>query len=208
MVIAASVRILRHPSQLRSERVDPRIERSRAAVLDAAADLLVEGGPNAVTIDAIVARSGVAKSTIYRHWPTRDEVLLAVIDATAPHLPRPDPDADVVTSLRTILRAAAATLNDPRWARMVPALMLLKHHEAGIKEIDDRLEHERHSVVTSLIERAAEQGVVAAGVDASEAVAELFGPLLFAHLTGTAAVDDGFADRTLDRFLAAHHPAT
>ena len=52
--------------------------RTREAVLTAATDLLVEGGPSAVTIDAVVARSGVAKSTIYRHWESRDEVLVAV----------------------------------------------------------------------------------------------------------------------------------
>src|SRR5690606_191899 len=48
--------------------LDARVARSRATVLRTATDLLVEGGPSAVTIDAIVARSGVAKSTIYRHW--------------------------------------------------------------------------------------------------------------------------------------------
>lgn len=63
--------------------MDPRVARSRAAIIRAATDLLVEGGPNAVTIDAIVAQSGVAKSTIYRHWQSRDEVLLAVIEACA-----------------------------------------------------------------------------------------------------------------------------
>ena len=73
----------------------PACARSRAAVVRAATDLLVEGGPSAVTIDAIVARSGVAKSTIYRHWASRDDVLLDVIESCAPVLPRPDPDLDV-----------------------------------------------------------------------------------------------------------------
>ena len=87
---------MRHPSPVPCATVDPRVSRTRAAVLRAATDLLVEGGPYAVTIDAIVARSGVAKSTIYRHWQSRDEVLLSVIESCAPQLPEPDPDADVV----------------------------------------------------------------------------------------------------------------
>ena len=55
--------------------VDPRIERSRCAVLEATVALLAESGYGAVTIEAVAARSGVAKSTIYRHWPGRVELI-------------------------------------------------------------------------------------------------------------------------------------
>ena len=189
--------------------MDPRVTRTRAAVLQAATDLLVEGGPNALTIDAIVGRSGVAKSTIYRHWPSRDEVLLAVIESRAPMMPEPDPAADVVTSIREAVRASAATLNDPEWARMVPAMMLLRNNDEDIKAIDERLEKRRHAVLASLIERAAAEGVLADDVDVAEAITFLFGPMLFAHLTETVPLDGGFADRIVDRFLAAYgDPAT
>jgi AcrR family transcriptional regulator len=186
--------------------VDPRVSRSRAAVIRAATDLLVEGGPSAVTIDAIVARSGVAKSTIYRHWQARDEVLLAVIEECAPRLPEPDPDSDVVTALRQTMHAVAATLNDPEWARVIPALLMLKNHEAGVRAIDERLEHEQDEILTSLIQRAMDEGVLAPDVDVPEAITHLLGPLLFAHLTEVVAVDKAFADRTLERFLAAYRP--
>src|SRR5687767_10053529 len=59
--------MVRHASQSSERETDGRIARTRSAVLRSATDLLMEGGPSAVTIDAIVARSGVAKSTIYRH---------------------------------------------------------------------------------------------------------------------------------------------
>ncbi len=182
------------------------MSRTRAAVLRTATDLLVEGGPYAVTIDAIVARSGVAKSTIYRHWQSRDEVLLAVIESCAPQLPEPDPDTDVVDALREVMHAMVGALNDPEWARVVPALLMLKNHEAGIKAIDERLEHEQDMVVTMLIERAVKEGVLASGLDVQEAITMLLGPLLFAHLTESVPLDEPFADRTLDRFLLAYRP--
>ncbi len=180
------------------------MSRSRAAVIRAATDLLVEGGPSAVTIDAIVARSGVAKSTIYRHWQSRDEVLLAVIEACAPQLPPPDPTADVESSLHDVLRAMAGFLNDPEWARVVPALLMLKNHEAGVAAIDQRLEREQEDVLKSLLERGVGEGVLPADLDVREAIAMLAGPLLFAHLTDTVKVDDDFADRCVDHFLAAY----
>ncbi len=85
--------------------MDARVARTRAAVLRTATDLLVEGGPSAVTIDAIVARSGVAKSTIYRHWESRDDVLVAVIENCAPNLVAPDPALGFEHGLRIAGRA-------------------------------------------------------------------------------------------------------
>jgi AcrR family transcriptional regulator len=146
----------------------------------------------------------VARSTIYRHWQSRDEVLLSVIEACAPALPEPDPAADVVTSIRETLRSIARSLNDPEWARLLPALLMLRYHEAGIAAIEQRLEREQDKVLTTLLRRAVEEGVVPDGVDVQESIAMLVGSLLFAHLTEAVPLDEGFADRPLDRFLAAH----
>jgi AcrR family transcriptional regulator len=194
----------RQVSPLRSDGVDARVARSRAAVIRTATDLLVEGGPSAVTIDAIVARSGVAKSTIYRHWPSRDDVLLAVMEACAPNLPPPDPDTDVESALRTLVHTAAGFLRDPDWARVVPALLLLKTHEHGIADLEQRLERRQEEVFQQVLGRGVADGSLRADLDIPEAIAQLIGPLFFAFLTGGVAIDDGFVDRTVDRFLATH----
>ena len=55
---------------------DPRVARSRAAVLAATVDLLGELGHAGTTVEAIAERSGVAKTTIYRHWPSRAPLLI------------------------------------------------------------------------------------------------------------------------------------
>jgi AcrR family transcriptional regulator len=197
---------VRQASRVPSATVDPRVTRSRNAVLRAATELLVEGGPNAVTIDAIVARSGVAKSTIYRHWESRDDVLVSVIEHVAPHLPEPDPADDVVTALRTTLHALVASFNDPNWARVVPALLMLRYHEASIAALEERLERQQDTVLTTLLRRACAEGLLRADLDIPEAIALVVGPLLFAHLTESVPLDDAFADRTLDTFLRANRP--
>ena len=67
-------------------------ERARAEVLEAAADLVAEVGVERATIEEIAARSGVAKTTIYRHWPSKQAL---VVDAVRGVLPadgaRPTP---------------------------------------------------------------------------------------------------------------------
>jgi AcrR family transcriptional regulator len=198
---------VRHPSPVPFDDVDPRVSRSRAAVLRAATDLLVEGGPRAVTVDSIVHRSGVAKSTIYRHWESRDDILLSVIESCAPDIPMPDPDADVVDAMREVVHAMAEALNDPEWARVLPALLMLKNHESGIAAMNDRLEHEQEMALNTLLTRAAAEGVLRADLDAQDAVTMLVGPLLFAHLTDSVKLDKDFVDRAVDNFLKAYAPS-
>lgn len=70
--------------------LDRRVERSRTLVLNAGATLLAEQGYAAFTVEAIVAKTGVAKTTIYRHWATRSELLAAAIERLAEQFPPPD----------------------------------------------------------------------------------------------------------------------
>jgi TetR/AcrR family transcriptional regulator, regulator of autoinduction and epiphytic fitness len=198
---------VRHPSPVPFDDVDPRVSRSRAAVIRAATDLLVEGGPSAVTVDSIVHRSGVAKSTIYRHWESRDEILLSVIESCAPAITMPDPETAVVDAIRQVVQAIADALNDPEWARVLPALLMLKNHESGVAAMNDRLEHEQEMALTVLLDRAASEGILRSDLDAQEAVTMLVGPLLFAHLTDSVKLDPAFVDRAVDNFLKAYAPS-
>ena len=186
--------------------LDPRIARSRAAVISAATELLVEAGPAAVTIDAIVARSGVAKSTIYRHWTSRDDVLLDVMEVCAPDIGDPDPSLGVEAGLREIGHRIGEMLNDPEWARVLPALLMLKNHAHGIADLDKRMEERQNEVVSTLIRRGIDEGLLTPEAGDPEASAVLVGPLFFAQLTGLVTIDAGFVDRTVDRFLAAYRP--
>src|SRR4029450_13783209 len=56
------------------EEVDPRVERSRRVILEATLGELGEVGYGTLTIEAVAARAGVGKSTIYRHWPGKLEL--------------------------------------------------------------------------------------------------------------------------------------
>ena len=56
-------------------------------MLDAARSLLAEKGFAGTTVEAIATRAGVGKATIYRRWPTREALLLAVTTADLPDDP-------------------------------------------------------------------------------------------------------------------------
>jgi len=59
----------------------PRVERSKAAILDATLALLAEAGVGGMTVDAVAARAGVGKATVYRHWGSRAELIVEAISS-------------------------------------------------------------------------------------------------------------------------------
>lgn len=186
--------------------MDPRVARSQAAVVRAATDLLVEGGPSAVTVDAIVGRSGVAKSTIYRHWASRDDILFAVLDECAPNILPPPPDVDFETGLRDLVRQFVEMSNDPEWTRIFPALLMLRAHEETVEHIQRRMEDKQEDALADILRRGVAEGKLRPDVDKEVVGAILLGPLVFAHLTGKLAVDQALADVAVDNALRAFAP--
>jgi AcrR family transcriptional regulator len=183
--------------------LDPRVARSRDAVITAARELLVESGPSAVTVDAVVARSGVAKSTIYRHWESRDELLVSVMESAAPTIDPPPVELDFDASLRYLVREVGVVFADPEWARVLPALMMLKHHEDGLAHLEDELHQKQSHILREVLERGVREGRMSADYDVDEVSGHLIGPMFFAVLTGSRVVDGAFCDRVVDRFLLA-----
>ena len=188
--------------------MDPRIAKTHAAVMAAATDLLVEGGPEALTVDGVVARSGVAKSTVYRHWETRDHLVADVFDACAPVVDEPDPSQPAADALRALTHQLADSLSDPRWRRLLPALMLLKLQHEPVAGIQDELSDRQFEVGDRLLRRCVHEGALDASVldDVEGSLALLLGPLVLAGLFETVAIDERFTDRVADQFLTAHRP--
>ena len=184
--------------------VDPRVARTRQAVIDAAVDLLIDGGPAAVTIDAIVTRSRVAKSTIYRHWDTRDDVLIDVLHACGPTLPEPAEDLPVADALRELLYGVVAMTNDPQTSRVIRTMVLLRFELDGVQDLEQRLEKEQADTIDLILQRGVAQGAIAPGYDVREVTAHLIGPLFFAHLSGALPADQALADQSVEFVIGAY----
>ncbi|MGN6693898.1 MAG: TetR/AcrR family transcriptional regulator [Aquihabitans sp.] len=182
--------------------MDARIERTRTAVMEAATELLLEGGPSAITMDGVVARSGVAKSTLYRHWPTRDALVIDVFSHIAPNLPDPDPNLTFEEGLRVLAHSFVAIVSDPYWKRLIPAMLLLKSEMHEIDELNADLQQHQSDVVTPVLECGMHEGWLPEGFDAQCVSTLLIGPILMAALTESTPLTDEFADHCVDHFLA------
>src|SRR5512134_4027651 len=96
------------PTTSASNRGRPRSQRARRAVMDAARALVDKGGYEAATIESIAARSGVAKTTIYRSWASRGALLVDLLMEMAGSEVPPPTGLDPLGAVRIEMRGIAA----------------------------------------------------------------------------------------------------
>jgi AcrR family transcriptional regulator len=193
-------------SQTANHPVSPRIARSRAAVLEAGVELLVEGGPNAVTVEAIVQRSGVAKTTIYRQWDSRDDLVADVIGEVARSVPAPPPDMPFEPALRMLMRASCDQARDERLRRAFPGLLLAKAQgQPELDRLHSRAQDEQQARLEDLLRRGVAEGHLAPNVTLQDALLQLLAPLILITCD-LHDFDDDIADRIVNLFLASHRP--
>ena len=184
------------------EGIDPRVARSRAAILDATAALLIEGGFANVTIERIADRSGVAKTTIYRHWKSRSQLIFDAFE----NLLRPGSPGFHAAGLRDgllgMLNALSRGLTDSPWAPAVGALVEAGDRDAEMRGLVHDFLAERMEPVRALLARAIARGELDPGLDVDVAISMLAGPVFYRRLVSREELGPEFAERVVDQFLA------
>src|SRR5499425_1366606 len=105
-------------------RTDPRAERSQQAILEATRELLAsDGGVRGLTIEAVAARSGVAKTTIYRRWRDKWELALdAVMIDMLPGFADPVDVGDTRKELITFVNSVVKIWSTPPFGQAMQGL--------------------------------------------------------------------------------------
>jgi AcrR family transcriptional regulator len=158
-------------------REDPRVTRTRSVVLDAAAALLAERGYAAFTMDALVERTGVSKTTMYKHWPSRTDLIAATVQALASEPAVPD-TGDVRDDLIALAAASLDAYKGARWPGLAAVLEAAGHDpelHASLQSVPDT----RFSAVRTVLERAVQRGQLRADVDENTAITILVGAIFF-----------------------------
>jgi AcrR family transcriptional regulator len=187
-------------------RPDPRLAASRAAILTAATELLCEKGLSAVTIDDVVDRSGVARATLYRHWPSRRALLLDGLAALMKASPIPPLEGDVAQRLAMYLAAQADQFSSHSVSisRVLPSLLEAARNDPEFADQMPEFHKARRAPVHTIIRDAKALGEINPDVDPDIALAELVGPLLFRRVILGDSVDETFRQTIIRDFLAAH----
>ena len=176
--------------------LDERVRRSRATVLGVTTQLLVERGFSGASVDEISRRSGVAKTTIYRHWPTRADLLRDACSTLSTPLDTPDTgsfEADVtalMTNLTSILRSA-------KWTSVLPSIIDAAERDADIADMYSKLQRGYSAPFEAVFQRALQRGELPADTDIAMLIAALTGPLFYRRWFSREPLTDAFAKQII-----------
>jgi AcrR family transcriptional regulator len=158
-------------------REDPRVAQTRSVVLEAAATLLAERGYAAFTMDALVERTGVSKTTMYKHWPSRTDLIAAAVQAMASDPAAPD-TGDVRDDLIALTMASLDAYTGPRWSGLA-SVQEAAGHDPELRAALQSAISTRFSALREVLERAISRGQLRAGLDVETAITILIGAIFF-----------------------------
>jgi AcrR family transcriptional regulator len=172
----------------------PRCEVTHKAVLRAAYDLLAESGLSHFTIEGVAARSGVARTTIYRWWPTKGALAMeGFLEGAAPDLVLPPTDS-VVADIRALLRLFARLLRG-KAGRIIRSIIAEGQSDPDtIDAFMTGFVTPRRAEVRAIIERGMARGELRANLDVEMVLYDLFGPLYLRMLLNEG-LDEAWVDR-------------
>lgn len=177
----------------------PRDATRGAELLHAAQDLLLEVGYEHLSMDAVAKRAGASKSTLYRRWPSKADLVSAALEAFEWDAPVPD-----TGSLRDDLMALAQVWFDPDEGRdrLFVRLWTAIPGDEQLRQVYlTQLVRPRAAVLAAIVRRAAQRGEVPTFTDPSS-VGGILPALAFQHLVVLRQpIDATFLDHVLDDII-------
>lgn len=182
--------------------VDPRVRRSREAVLAASVSLFVAGGTRSVTVDAVSEASGVAKTTIYRHWRDRAHLLADTYRACLPVVPAPAEGLTPEDALRDVVRDLVRGMGAAPTRPALPHLIATPLDPVESRALPADVMDQTFAPLVAAIEQAASSEVIPKRTDVLEAKHQIVGFIIMSAIDPGCAMDDELADRITTLFLA------
>jgi TetR/AcrR family transcriptional regulator of autoinduction and epiphytic fitness len=181
--------------------IDPRIERSRQVVLRAALEELGAAGYGAFAIESVAARSGVAKSTIYRHW--KNKVAL-IGDAFQTFHEQQGPD---ITSgsprerLERIVRHVAEIAGGSIFSACIPALIEGAERDASLRQFHHRFQFEARRPLVGVIAEGMATGEFPHHIDPEVVAVAMLGVIFYRRLMSSEPFEPNEASHLVDAIL-------
>jgi AcrR family transcriptional regulator len=155
----------------------PRSPEAHAAILRAALELAVEGGFRGLSMEAIAARAGVGKATIYRRWKSKEALFAEAIASIA--LTPQVPDTGSARGDVEAATGAAVDRMTPEAFRVLPRLMADAADDPELLEaLHQALVRPRRAMIAAIVRRGIERGELRADLDVDLVGDMLIGPLI------------------------------
>jgi AcrR family transcriptional regulator len=169
----------------------PRSEAVRTAVLKAAAELALQGGPGAATVDAIAKRAEVSRTTIYKWWPSAAAIVLeGLLDSVRDSITRP-PGSTSVEAIVHHVNSLYRILGDPAVGPLLRNVIAASASDPAIERaLMDQWITPRRAAVVAVVQEALDRGELSADIDVETAVDALVTSPYYRLIFAMPALDE------------------
>lgn len=175
-----------------------RSARVRAAAIAATLAELADHGYSALSLEAVAQRAGVHKTTLYRRWGSREELVLeAMLERAGAHITVPD-TGSLRDDLTELARTAAANAATPEVAAMARAIAAEAPYDSRLAAANHRFWTARLELDGAIVERAIARGDIAADTNPRTVIEAVIGPIHLRLLLTGEPIDRTFLDQIID----------
>lgn len=169
-----------------------RVDRSKDKILATTIELLYESGLG-LSIDEVSRRSGVAKTTIYRHWPVRSTLVLEACAKLTPESRVPD-HGSFARDVAELIETLAKVLRTARWTSVLPSIVDAAERDPEAARVFGKIQAGHAAPFHAVILRAQHRGELARQIDPDTLVATLIGPLFYRRWFSREPIDRAFTN--------------
>jgi TetR/AcrR family transcriptional regulator, regulator of autoinduction and epiphytic fitness len=184
----------------RQDTMDPRVTRTRQVVLTAVIEELAAVGHADFTIESVAARCGVGKSTIYRHWDGKLQLIVDAIHELNTQ-PAPEPEGTPRERIRQLLHHLGHALTEGSLAPAIPALIEAAERDRQVRALLNDYTVERRRALVDALTLGIDEGQVDASTDPELAAQALSGAIFYARLMTTTPLTETAIDQLIDTML-------
>ena len=180
----------------------PLSDEARTKSLDAALGVLQDLGVDGFTVDEVARRSGVAKSTIYRHFSSTDELMLSAFGCLIVPLPTPN-TGDLRNDLLAFLDSHRQFMVDESIPRTFLGLLNRSANDPDFAEVHKAFVDEQRKPIKTIIELAQGRGEVHPDLNLDIAMDVMEGPFMLRKIMRFLPIDEETAIVLIDLTVAA-----
>jgi AcrR family transcriptional regulator len=180
----------------------PRDARADEAIIQASVEVLADKGPAGFTVDAVAARAGCGKATIYRRWSSRASLLLETAHRMGLE-PAVVDTGSVRDDLVALMTQFGAKLTDTPAGRILPGVVAEAAVNPEMRRVLSRFVHDRRDRPRQAIVRGVERGELPPDTDVELLLDILGGSVFYRVLVSGEPGDEAFAKRLVDLVLSS-----
>ncbi|HEX5013273.1 MAG TPA: TetR-like C-terminal domain-containing protein [Candidatus Limnocylindrales bacterium] len=181
----------------------PRDASADHRILAATFRQLVAVGYPGLSVEAVAAEAGVAKTTIYRRYPTKRELTVAALSQEAP-FPPPSPQLHGRDAIERFVRQAVAMLIESGAVRILGSLLVEEQRDPGIlAAFRERILEPRRALVAAMLRRGIERGEIRPDIDPLVVTEMIAGAVFGHHVILGQLTSDAWVESLVDHIWAA-----